>query len=97
MPVLLGGDERAMYGQVYQILPGLQAGRRDQVSLMSQPGNGKQTDANSQAARPTMETFGEKARAYLYALLVHLAVFASLFVGLLWTHECTPGQRCRVR
>lgn len=31
-----------------------------------------------------METSSDKARAYLYALLVHLAVFASLFLGLLW-------------
>lgn len=31
-----------------------------------------------------METSSDKARAVLYALLVHLAVFASLFLGLLW-------------
>lgn len=38
-----------------------------------------------------METSSDKARAYLYALLVHLAVFASLFVGLLWvTPQAMP-------
>ena len=37
-----------------------------------------------------METFSEKTRAYLYALIVHLAVFASLFIGLLWTQPVHP-------
>jgi|SRR5579863_871576 len=31
-----------------------------------------------------MENFSDKTRAYLYALLVHLAVFVSLFLGLFW-------------
>ena len=38
-----------------------------------------------------METSSDKARAYLYALLVHLAVFALLFVGMLWvTPQAMP-------
>ena len=38
-----------------------------------------------------METSSDKARAYLYALLVHLGVFALLFVGLLWvTPQAMP-------
>jgi colicin import membrane protein len=37
-----------------------------------------------------METFGQKARAYLYALLVHVVVIASLFIGLLWSRTATP-------
>ena len=37
-----------------------------------------------------METFRDKTRAYLYAFMVHLAVFASLFVGLLWTQSARP-------
>lgn len=31
-----------------------------------------------------MENFSDKTRAYIYALLVHLAVFVSLFLGLFW-------------
>ncbi|HEX7916699.1 cell envelope integrity protein TolA [Rudaea sp.] len=38
-----------------------------------------------------METSSDKARAYLYALLVHLMVFALLFVGLFWaTPQAMP-------
>src|SRR5580765_1107779 len=38
-----------------------------------------------------METPSDKARAYLYALLVHLMVFALLFVGLFWaTPQAMP-------
>jgi len=37
-----------------------------------------------------MESLGEKARAYLYALLVHVVVIASLFIGLLWSRAATP-------
>ncbi|HEY8011490.1 MAG TPA: cell envelope integrity protein TolA [Rudaea sp.] len=37
-----------------------------------------------------METIRDKTRAYLYAFMVHLAVFASLFVGLLWTQSARP-------
>ena len=45
IPVLLGGDERALYGQVYQILPGLKDSGVTKLLLMSQPGNGQQTGA----------------------------------------------------
>ncbi|TLY53251.1 MAG: protein TolR [Gammaproteobacteria bacterium] len=44
VPVLLGGDQRALYGQVYQILPGLQQAGVTKLLLMSQPADGKQTD-----------------------------------------------------
>jgi biopolymer transport protein TolR len=37
VPVLLGGDTRALYGQVYQILPGLQQAGVTKLQLMSQP------------------------------------------------------------
>jgi len=37
-----------------------------------------------------MESLGEKARAYLYALIVHVVVIASLFIGLLWSRAATP-------
>ena len=37
VPVLLGGDSRASYGQVYDILPGLQQAGVTKVGLMSQP------------------------------------------------------------
>jgi biopolymer transport protein TolR len=37
VPVLLGGDSRATYGQVYQILPGLQAAGVTKLQLMSAP------------------------------------------------------------
>jgi biopolymer transport protein TolR len=37
VPVLLGGDQRALYGQVYQILPGLQEAGVSKIGLMSQP------------------------------------------------------------
>jgi biopolymer transport protein TolR len=37
VPVLLGGDERALYGQVYQILPGLKQVGVTKLLLMSQP------------------------------------------------------------
>ncbi len=37
VPVLLGGDQRALYGQVYQILPGLQQAGVTKLQLMSQP------------------------------------------------------------
>ncbi|MFT3792993.1 MAG: cell envelope integrity protein TolA [Rudaea sp.] len=38
-----------------------------------------------------METTSDKARAYLYALLVHLGVFALLFFGLFWaTPQAMP-------
>ncbi|MBR0344466.1 MAG: cell envelope integrity protein TolA, partial [Rudaea sp.] len=41
--------------------------------------------------KTTMETSSDKARAYLYALLVHLGVFASLFLGLIWvTPQAMP-------
>jgi biopolymer transport protein TolR len=45
LPVLLGGDQRAMYGQVYQILPGLQASGVTKLLLMSTPQDGKSGDA----------------------------------------------------
>jgi colicin import membrane protein len=34
-----------------------------------------------------METFGDKARAYLFALLVHVLCIGALFAGLLWTEQ----------
>ena len=37
-----------------------------------------------------METYGEKVRAYLYALIVHLIVLGSLFIGLLWSDTAKP-------
>ena len=37
VPVLLAGDSRATYGQVYQILPALQQAGVTKVGLMSQP------------------------------------------------------------
>jgi biopolymer transport protein TolR len=37
VPVILGGDERALYGQVYRILPGLQQAGVTKLLLMSQP------------------------------------------------------------
>jgi len=37
VPVVLGGDERALYGQVYRILPGLQQAGVTKLLLMSQP------------------------------------------------------------
>jgi biopolymer transport protein TolR len=37
VPVLIGGDTRASYGNVYDILPGLQAAGVTKVGLMSQP------------------------------------------------------------
>src|SRR4051812_14934376 len=32
-----------------------------------------------------METFGDKARAFIYALIVHVLCIGALFAGLLWT------------
>src|SRR5512141_293664 len=37
-----------------------------------------------------MESFGDKTRAFIYALLVHLACIAVMFVGLLWTKAAVP-------
>ena len=37
-----------------------------------------------------METAGDKARAFIYALLVHLACIAIMFVGLFWTKAARP-------
>ncbi len=37
VPVLLAGDNRASYGQVYEILPGLQQAGVTKVGLMSAP------------------------------------------------------------
>ena len=37
VPVLIGGDTRASYGAVYDILPGLQQAGVTKVGLMSQP------------------------------------------------------------
>ncbi len=37
VPVLIGGDSRASYGMVYDILPGLQQAGVTKVGLMSQP------------------------------------------------------------
>ncbi len=37
VPVLIGGDTRASYGQVYDILPGLQQAGVTKVGLMSAP------------------------------------------------------------
>lgn len=37
-----------------------------------------------------METAGDKARAFMYALLVHLACIAVMFVGLFWTRAARP-------
>ena len=34
-----------------------------------------------------METFGDKARAFLYALIVHVLCIGALFAGLLWTQS----------
>lgn len=34
-----------------------------------------------------MESFGDKARAYLFALLVHVLCIGALFAGLLWTEN----------
>ena len=40
VPVLIAGDLRASYGQVYEILPALQAAGVAKVGLMSQPVQG---------------------------------------------------------
>jgi colicin import membrane protein len=41
--------------------------------------------------KPAKETTSDKARACLYALLVHLAVFALLFIGMFWaTPQAMP-------
>lgn len=37
-----------------------------------------------------MESFGDKARAFIYALLVHLACICMMFIGLLWTKAAAP-------
>lgn len=37
-----------------------------------------------------MESFGDKLRAWIYAVLVHLGVVALLFAGLLWTSTTRP-------
>jgi len=37
-----------------------------------------------------METFRDKARACLFALMVHLGVIGVLLIGLVWAHESTP-------
>jgi len=37
VPVLLGADERALYGKVYQILPGLKDAGVSKISLLSTP------------------------------------------------------------
>jgi colicin import membrane protein len=37
-----------------------------------------------------MESFGDKTRAVLYALLVHLISFTLLFVGLMWAQVAKP-------
>src|SRR5580765_1825067 len=37
-----------------------------------------------------MESIGDKTRAFIYALLVHLACIAVMFVGLLWTKAAAP-------
>ena len=37
VPVLLGADQRALYGQFYQILPGLQQNGVTKLSLLSAP------------------------------------------------------------
>ena len=37
-----------------------------------------------------MESFGDKARAFIYALLVHVGCVAVLFAGLLWTQTTRP-------
>ena len=37
-----------------------------------------------------MEKFSDKVRAFVYALLVHLACLAVMFVGLLWTQTARP-------
>jgi colicin import membrane protein len=37
-----------------------------------------------------METGADKIRAFAYAIAVHLACVALMFVGLLWTHETKP-------
>ena len=39
-----------------------------------------------------MESFGDKTRAFVYALLVHLACIAVMFVGLFWTKSTTPAS-----
>lgn len=39
-----------------------------------------------------MESFGDKLRACLYALLVHAVVIAALLAGLLWTKTTRPIQ-----
>jgi len=37
-----------------------------------------------------MESIGDKTRAFIYALLVHLACIAVMFIGLLWTKAAAP-------
>src|ERR1041385_545600 len=37
-----------------------------------------------------MESFGDKTRAFIYALLVHLACIAVMMIGLLWTRGVRP-------
>ncbi|MBS0486997.1 MAG: cell envelope integrity protein TolA, partial [Proteobacteria bacterium] len=37
-----------------------------------------------------MESFGDKLRAWILAVLVHLGVVALLFAGLLWTTTTRP-------
>ena len=37
-----------------------------------------------------MESIGDKTRAFIYALLVHLVCIAVMFVGLLWTKAAAP-------
>ena len=37
-----------------------------------------------------MESISDKTRAFIYALLVHLACIAVMFVGLLWTKAAAP-------
>ena len=39
-----------------------------------------------------MESFGDKLRAYVFALLVHVAFAAALFAGLFWTKATRPVQ-----
>jgi biopolymer transport protein TolR len=45
VPVLIAGDLRASYGQVYEILPALQAAGVAKVGLMSQPIQGPPNQA----------------------------------------------------
>ena len=76
--VLIGGDERVDYGKVYQAMVLLQQSGVAKVGLMTS----RRRKRNDSGA---MESFGDKLRAYVFALLVNVASAAALFAGLFWT------------